>query len=269
MGSVSTSEFEVKKSKSRKRAKKKEKIKEIPQLDSTVDEKDNNKVSKNVNDGNTLHKKRGRKRKSNETFQNNGTEEDTTNNSEQGDASLKVTKQDQSETALNDEGKTLKRVKKESITQNDNNKDVVDEQQEVTKDETKTPKKPSKRQLKREKAEQRETEKREASRIEATEKALNYVSKWKHARSEWKFEKLRQIWLMDNLLDENSIPDSIFPTVLEYFEGCKGMAREQLLKKGMDVIKTIEEDEEKKDEIMESVAYRRARKLLQAIPTET
>lgn len=92
---------------------------------------------------------------------------------------------------------------------------------------------------------------------------------WKHARSEWKFEKLRQIWLIDNLLDETSIPDDIFPTVLEYFEGCKGMAREQLLKKGMDVVRKVEENEETKEEEVESVAYQRARKLLQALPTET
>lgn len=93
---------------------------------------------------------------------------------------------------------------------------------------------------------------------------------WKHSRSEWKFEKIRQIWLIDNLLDENSIPDTIFPIVLEYFEGCKGMAREVLLRKGMDVIRKAEEeeDEENRNEIMESIAYRRARQLLQALPTD-
>jgi len=93
---------------------------------------------------------------------------------------------------------------------------------------------------------------------------------WKHSRSEWKFEKLKQIWLMDNLLDENSISDMIFPVVLEYFEGCKGMAREVLLRKGMEVIRKAEEeeDEESKNKIMESIAYKRARQLLQALPTD-
>lgn len=69
------------------------------------------------------------------------------------------------------------------------------------------------------------------------------------------------------MLDEISIPNDIFPTVLEYFEGCKGMAREQLLKKGMDVIRKVEENEENKNK--ESVVYQRARRLLQALPTET
>lgn len=94
---------------------------------------------------------------------------------------------------------------------------------------------------------------------------------WKHAKSEWKFEKLRQIWLLDHLLDDELIPDDIFPTVLEYFEGCKGMAREQLLKKGMDVIRKREDSEETPlvEEATESVEYKRARQLLQALPTET
>lgn len=69
------------------------------------------------------------------------------------------------------------------------------------------------------------------------------------------------------MLDESYIPDDIFPIVLEYFEGCKGMARELLLRKGLDVVRKVE-NEENKDEV-ESIAYQRARKLLQALPTET
>jgi len=59
---------------------------------------------------------------------------------------------------------------------------------------------------------------------------------------------------MDNLLDENAISDNLFPVVLEYFEGCKGMAREVLLRKGMEIIKKTEEemDEDDKKEIMKS-----------------
>lgn len=71
-------------------------------------------------------------------------------------------------------------------------------------------------------------------------------------------------------MDEDSIPDAVFPIVLEYFEGCKGMAREVLLRKGMDVIRKAEEDsnEETRNVIMESTAYKRARQLLQALPTD-
>ncbi|XP_050461588.1 uncharacterized protein C7orf50 homolog isoform X2 [Cataglyphis hispanica] len=150
--------------------------------------------------------------------------------------------------------------------------DMIIPKEEPINEKEEIPKKPSKRQLKREKVIQAAVQKRESSRINAMQKALNYVSMWKHSRSEWKFEKLKQIWLMDNLLDKNSIPDAIFPLVLEYFEGCKGMAREVLLRKGMDIIRKAEEEkddqEEIKNEITESTAYKRARQLLQTLPTD-
>ncbi|KAK0086975.1 hypothetical protein PV325_002066 [Microctonus aethiopoides] len=137
------------------------------------------------------------------------------------------------------------------------------------KKETKTPKGPSKREIKRTKAAQKELERIDQHKQETTQKALNYLSMWKHARNEWKFMKVKQIWLIDNLLDETAVPDSIFPTVLEYFEGCKGMARETLLKKGMDVIKKYEQKLEESEEITETIELTRARQLLKALPTET
>ncbi|XP_012215585.1 uncharacterized protein C7orf50 homolog isoform X2 [Linepithema humile] len=172
---------------------------------------------------------------------------------------------------------TGKRKRKSIVQETESLSEKLEEANNVTIDEDtakdaneKTSKKPSKRQLKKEKAIQREAQKKETNKINAMQKALNYVSMWKHSRSEWKFEKLRQIWLMDNLLDENSISDIIFPVVLEYFEGCKGMAREVLLRKGMEVIRKAEEEEneENKNEIMESIAYKRARQLLQTLPID-
>jgi hypothetical protein len=75
---------------------------------------------------------------------------------------------------------------------------------------------------------------------------------------------------MDNLLDNDSVPDTVFPIVLEYFEGCKGMARQVLLKKGMEIIRKAEEEEDEnhRTDIVESIAYERARRLLQALPSD-
>lgn len=146
--------------------------------------------------------------------------------------------------------------------------DVSKERENI--DETVRKEKPSKRRLKKEKAIEMATRRKQTGRATAMRNALNYVSMWKHSRSEWKFEKLKQIWLMDNLLDSDSIPDTIFPVVLEYFEGCRGMAREILLKKGMEVVRKAEERENELDEmeIVESTAYKRARQLLQALPSD-
>lgn len=260
MGSDSTSNFEVKNPKTRKRTKKKYKSKDITnKTSSNIDtsEIDSNQLEE-VNKQKMRHKRRReKKQKSNNIYDTS--KETSKDNEEENDFTGMEENQDEGESddeAAPSKKKANMETEEMDITEEtDNNNAIV-------------PKQPSKRQLKREKAEKEENEKRMASRMDAIEKGLNYVSKWKHARSEWKFEKLRQIWLIDNLLDETSIPDDIFPTVLEYFEGCRGMARELLLKKGMDVVRKVEADEGNKNEV-ESIAYQRARKLLQALPTET
>ncbi|XP_018376304.1 PREDICTED: uncharacterized protein C7orf50 homolog [Trachymyrmex cornetzi] len=160
-------------------------------------------------------------------------------------------------------------VSNDATTDIETSKSVLSSK-EASDENVKTAKNPSKRQLKKEKAVQAAVKKMESRRSHAMQKALNYISLWKHSRNEWKFEKLKQIWLMDNLLDENSISDNLFPIVLEYFEGCKGMAREVLLRKGMEIIRKAEAEtvEDNKNEIMMSTAYKRARQLLQTLPTD-
>lgn len=73
---------------------------------------------------------------------------------------------------------------------------------------------------------------------------------------------------MNHFLDEKLIPDKFYSTVIEYFEGCKGKAKDLLLKKAMDVIKEVEAKFEESEDAVESVEYQRARQLLQNLPTE-
>ncbi|XP_011695388.1 PREDICTED: protein MNN4 [Wasmannia auropunctata] len=180
--------------------------------------------------------------------------------------------------ASNDDNHNTDEVSQENIVQrkrkkrniertlNEDNGDDTDISKEAAEN-VKSTKELSKRQLKKQKVLQEETKKRKSQKSNAKQKALSYLSTWKYSRNEWKFEKLKQIWLMNNLLNEDAIPDSLFPVVLEYFEGCKGKAREGLLSKGMEVIRKaeMELDEDKKEEIMKSIAYRRARQLLQTL----
>jgi hypothetical protein len=98
---------------------------------------------------------------------------------------------------------------------------------------------------------------------------LNFSTQWKHVKSEWKFEKLKQIWLIDNLLNNKYVPDEHFITILEYFEGCKGSAKKQLVNKAMEIIKRAEEKIEENDTVIETVEYKRARQLLQTLSIET
>lgn len=71
------------------------------------------------------------------------------------------------------------------------------------------------------------------------------------------------------MFNDKYVPDKLFPTVLEYCESCKGAARKQLTDKAMAVIKKMEKNTEEDEEIVETTEYKRARQLLQALPTET
>eukprot|EP00700_Malawimonas_jakobiformis_P002999 EC725409.1.p1 GENE.EC725409.1~~EC725409.1.p1 ORF type:complete len:118 (+),score=17.80 EC725409.1:59-412(+) len=49
--------------------------------------------------------------------------------------------------------------------------------------------------------------------------ALEYLSLWKHDRDSWKFQKVRQVYLLQHLYERDRVPKSFFPTLLEYLEG--------------------------------------------------
>lgn len=87
----------------------------------------------------------------------------------------------------------------------------------------------SKRSLKRLKKQQMEEAKKIESDIDCQKKALNYLSNWKYNKSEWKFEKLRQIWLVQNLYNDKKIDAKYWDTLLEYFTNSQGKVRQKLL----------------------------------------
>jgi len=58
-------------------------------------------------------------------------------------------------------------------------------------------------------------------------KALRYLKSWDEDRTNWKFEKCRQIWLLHNAYDNSKVPDSVFPSLLRYISSIKGAMRQQ------------------------------------------
>lgn len=102
-------------------------------------------------------------------------------------------------------------------------------------------------------------EKKLKSELGLQEKCLNYLSKWKHAFNEWKFEKLRQIWLQQNLFDRNKIPDEFWDTVIDYMKNASGQVREILCKEALKIIENENNDDQ------EDYKYRlkRARDIIQ------
>ncbi|CAD7004737.1 uncharacterized protein C7orf50 homolog [Ceratitis capitata] len=97
-----------------------------------------------------------------------------------------------------------------------------------------------------------------------------YLRKWKTARTEWKFEKLRQISIQQTVFDEDKIGAEMWPIALEYLSGSKGAAKAQIIKLAEQCIEELDKqcaeeiDEEEQRAVYDSSKYQRARDLLQA-----
>ncbi|XP_065226167.1 dentin sialophosphoprotein [Planococcus citri] len=107
-------------------------------------------------------------------------------------------------------------------------------------------------------------------------KASSYLKCWKEDRQNWKFEKLTQLWLIKNMLQEDMVPGEEFEYFQEYLVDLKGAARKLVIDLCNKVIsfmeqKQIEEEkmeqkpaEEENKELQ--TAYTRARAVQQLIP---
>merc|ERR1711990_392145 len=60
-------------------------------------------------------------------------------------------------------------------------------------------------------------------------KALSYLKTWAEDRESWKFEKCRQIWLINHIYDTDNLPEDLVPSLLEYLGSIKGGMREKVL----------------------------------------
>lgn len=117
----------------------------------------------------------------------------------------------------------------------------------------------SKRALKRMKYQELLDKKKNESETTLRSKALNYLSKWKYNKTDWKFEKLRQVWLVQNLYDSSKIEDKFWETIVEYFNSAQGKVREKILKEAIKIVET--EDIELNDQ----VKFQRAKDIVQSL----
>ncbi|KAL7874839.1 hypothetical protein SRHO_G00058090 [Serrasalmus rhombeus] len=85
---------------------------------------------------------------------------------------------------------------------------------------------------KEEKKNQKEkSEKEELKTSVAQKQALEYLTCWSEKREEWKFQKTRQVWLLQHMFDSEKVSDAHFAVLLSYLEGLKGVARETTVQK--------------------------------------
>lgn len=97
---------------------------------------------------------------------------------------------------------------------------------------------------------------------------LEYLRKWKTNKGEWKFEKLRQISIQNQLFREKeAVNDESWELAIEYMTGTKGAGREVIIKKAEEIINEIDSriSGEKNTELVKLKSYNRARELLQLL----
>lgn len=76
---------------------------------------------------------------------------------------------------------------------------------------------PSKRQKKR----QKQVQNLVRNKDKEIEKTISYLTKWETSRDEWKYEKLRQIFIQKNIFDENCIPHEHSEIAIKYLATSK------------------------------------------------
>ncbi|KAF9923567.1 hypothetical protein FBU30_006396 [Linnemannia zychae] len=87
------------------------------------------------------------------------------------------------------------------------------------------------------------------SGFDTSSPGLAYLVEWKKARATWKFQKLRQVWLINNMYDDKQLPDSHWSLFLEYIHDLKGAARNSAIVDAKKIVEAPEvEDEEEKSE---------------------
>lgn len=111
--------------------------------------------------------------------------------------------------------------------------------------------------------------KQDQATLKESERNDQYLTRWKHSRDEWKFEKLRQVSIQKSVLDPSKMSDESFPIALEYLAGTKGAARGLMGKAAEEDIKRLDkefgESPEAKNDSVKMSRYKRARELVQVL----
>lgn len=92
----------------------------------------------------------------------------------------------------------------------------------------------------------------------AVHPALDYLRTWHSNREYWSFKKVRQSWLLQNLFDQEKIPDEDFSTLIKYLEGLKGSSREK-------TVKMAEQRMEENTDELDAVVDFRAQQVIQLL----
>lgn len=96
----------------------------------------------------------------------------------------------------------------------------------------------------------------------AEQQALDYLTCWAENRSQWKFQKTRQTWLLQHMFDSEKIPDEKYSVLLQYLEGLRGSGRDTTVQKALFL---VEESGKAPEDIVVQQRAHRAREVIQLL----
>ncbi|KAK3089045.1 hypothetical protein FSP39_000385 [Pinctada imbricata] len=93
-------------------------------------------------------------------------------------------------------------------------------------------------------AKEEEDEEDDSKEGTAQTAALEYLRLWANNKKEWKFQKVRQVWLLNNLFSNEKVQDKDFAILLSYLEGLKGKSRQTTLQMAEKIMEPVDSDSE-------------------------
>lgn len=94
-----------------------------------------------------------------------------------------------------------------------------------------------------------------------------YLDTWKRRKSAWKFQKVRQVWLLQHMYDTEQVSNDTFAIMVEYLQGLKGAGRTTTLAKAETVLSEAASSEgpNSTDDDKESVVQQRAAAVIKVL----
>uniref|UniRef100_A0A1A8LW48 Chromosome 7 open reading frame 50 n=2 Tax=Nothobranchius pienaari TaxID=704102 RepID=A0A1A8LW48_9TELE len=96
----------------------------------------------------------------------------------------------------------------------------------------------------------------------ASKQAQDYLTCWAENRSAWKFQKIRQTWLLQHMFDSEKVSDEKFPVLLQYLEGLCGGSKDTTVQKALSL---VEESGKAPDDAVVQQRAHRAREVIQLL----
>ncbi|KAF9103860.1 hypothetical protein BGX27_010333 [Mortierella sp. AM989] len=96
----------------------------------------------------------------------------------------------------------------------------------------------------------KDEKKRKAEKVaeNSVVKSLAYLVEWKKSRATWKFQKMRQVWLLNNMYDDKQLHNTHWDIFLQYIRELKGAARNSAIDDAKKIVDAPEPEDDKEEQ---------------------